>query len=134
MQNKPLILYLILQEMKHHQLIEGLRYAGLNADLHTTSLLEVIQPLLGIPTPKDKEYPVITDELSELYNKWIEKAADYPITMVDIELKPLAEKCYQSLVAYVHIEAKAKMWTNKKALRMEGFLFLSCYVRVKGVC
>jgi hypothetical protein len=106
MQNKPLIVYLILQEMKHHQLINALENAGLQPDLHTISLLEVIQPLLGVPTPNDKQFPVITDELSELYNSWIEQAGNYRISMTSKHLKPLAEQCYQALVAQVHLQSR----------------------------
>lgn len=45
---KQIIITLIQQDLKHHQLTNGLRSMGFNSDLHTLNIIEVVADLIGV--------------------------------------------------------------------------------------
>lgn len=88
---KPLIIQLLIADMKHEQLVAGLTRLGFESDLHGTNLCNAVAALIGIPE-KDR-----SPEWFDLYMKCIDKASAYPITGNGNNLLPLAETCYEML-------------------------------------
>lgn len=89
--SKPLIIQLLIADMKHEQLVAGLNHLGFESDLHGTDLNGVVAELMGIPE-MDMEW-----DWFDVYMKFLDKASDYPITGDGKNLLPLAEACYEML-------------------------------------
>jgi hypothetical protein len=106
MNTKPIVLHLILQELKYTQLISGLRNIGFDTQLHTISLLEVILLLMNAPKQPEAVFPEVSDKLGGVYDSFVKKAEKYPVSYTGEELQPLAEQCYQALVAQVHLQSR----------------------------
>jgi len=99
MNNKDLILQLIQQDLKHHQLTEGLRYLGLDdGGLHSLNILPIVAQLMGIPKRK------VNDRWSEVYHSFMAEAHKTPCSTLGKELEPIAAKCYEMLLACQEIE------------------------------
>jgi len=102
MNHKELIIHLIQQDLKHSQLVEGLWKVGLDANIHALDIIGVVASLMG------KEEPDISDQWTEIYFSFLARAHYYKITPRAEELKPLAEDCYNLLLACNNIEERTK--------------------------
>ena len=92
MQNKELIIQLIQQDLKHHQLLLGLEQIGLHAeDTHHLKLLSIIAQLMQVPQGE------IDDEWSVVYVNYMQEATRFKITATGETLLPLATACYGRL-------------------------------------
>ncbi len=89
---EKLIEELIMADMKHNQLIIGLRNVDLHSDDHFLGIYELIAELFGIDKMDG------ADRFSESYFWYMGHGDEYPITNMGQEFRPLAKKCYQSLV------------------------------------
>ena len=103
MDNRYLILQLILQDLKHNQLTEGLRRLGLeDSGLYCLDILSIIERLMKVPEGETQ------DRWGAVYVSFLNEAHQYKVSDLGKELKPLAEKCYDMLVACAEIESRMK--------------------------
>lgn len=93
--NKPLIIQLLITDLKHEQLIAGLSRLGFESDLHSTDLWCIVAELMGIPE-KDR-----STEWFECYMDFLGKAGKDPIKDGKDHLLSLAESCYEALVPVI---------------------------------
>ncbi|MBN4062176.1 hypothetical protein JYU20_03155 [Bacteroidales bacterium AH-315-I05] len=100
MTNKDLIIQLIQQDLKHNQLTGGLQKAGLETDLHNLEIIEVVARLMDVPKGE------VSNQWEETYISFLEQAVEYKISDRAEELLPLAEECYNLLVACQNIESR----------------------------
>lgn len=101
MDNKDLILQLIHQDLKHNQLTGGLRQLGFDEfGLHSLNLMSIVARLMGMPEEESQ------DLWDNVYVSFLDEAHQYKVTDLGEELKPLAEKCYEMLVACTEIEIR----------------------------
>ncbi len=88
-----LIIELILQDLKHNQLILGLDRLNLDAGYsHYLGILDLTQKLMGIP----EEF---IDDFSTTYMRYMQRCLEFPITRSGEELRELAVECYENLSA-----------------------------------
>ncbi|MFO7823959.1 MAG: hypothetical protein R6V72_08465 [Cyclobacterium sp.] len=88
-----LIIELILQDLKHNQLILGLDRLNLDAGYcHYLGILDLIQRLMGIP----EEF---MDDFSTTYVGYMQRCLEFPITRSGEELRELAVEGYEDLRA-----------------------------------
>ena len=102
---EELIEELIMADMKHNQLITGLRNLDLDSADHYLGIYELITSLFGI----SDLYGL--DRFSDVYFRYMDHGDEYPITNMGQEFRPLAKECYQSLVALAN-EVKAGQLTD----------------------
>ena len=96
MSNEAIIIRLIQMDMKHNQLVGGLRAIGLDGGgLFEIGALEMISELMQFPEGK------IEDRLYAMYVGFIDEAANYEITDRGESLRQLAELAYRQLRAFV---------------------------------
>ncbi|GGF49071.1 hypothetical protein [Echinicola rosea] len=89
---EELIEELILQDLKHCQLLYGLRTLELgDGDAHYLGILELIEKLMGI---RDDQ---LSTKFCEIYMKFMHQSTDFSITFLGQELRPLARSCYLEL-------------------------------------
>lgn len=93
--NKSLIIQLIVQDMKHEQLIGGLSNLGLQPDLHRLDICLIVADLMGL---SDTNMP---SDWMETYMDFLGHAECYEITGDGKNLVPLAEVCYSFLMKCV---------------------------------
>ena len=99
MSNEDIIIGLIQMDMKHNQLVGGLRAIGLDGGgLFELEALEMIAELMEVPDGK------IEDRLYAMYVGFIDEAANYEITDRGESLRPLADLAYRQLRAFVEYE------------------------------
>ncbi|SFT89170.1 hypothetical protein SAMN04489724_2598 [Algoriphagus locisalis] len=89
---EKLIEELIMADMKHNQLIIGLRNVDLHSDDHFLGIYDLITELVGVSKSDG------LDRLSEVYFQFMGHGEEYPITHLGEELRPLAKECYQVIV------------------------------------
>ena len=89
---EELIEELIMADMKHNQLISGLRNVDLHSDDHFLGIYELIATLFGVEKCDG------ADRYSDAYFWYMGHGDDYPITNMGQEFRPLATECYQALV------------------------------------
>lgn len=99
MKSKELIIKLITQDMKHTQLLNGLRSSGLNPEMHYLSIVNVVVILME--GYAGTEWTDVSDDLGKLYFGFLDEAEKLPITNDDEDLKPLAEDCYNRLSRFL---------------------------------
>ncbi|WP_245802892.1 hypothetical protein [Cyclobacterium lianum] len=86
-----MIIELILQDLKHNQLILGLDRLNLDSGYcHFLGILDLIQRLMGVQDDK-------MDEFSTTYIAAMQQSLEFPIPRSGEELKPLAMECYKHL-------------------------------------
>lgn len=86
-----LIIELILQDLKHNQLIVGLERLNLDAGYcHYLGILDLIQKLMGTP---DK----LMDAFAATYMEYMKRCLEFPISRSGEELRELATECYECL-------------------------------------
>lgn len=99
MENKQFVISLIQKDLKHNQLTEGLRHLGLDdAGLHSLDILPIVARLMGISNGDE------TDRWNNIYISFLDEAHKYPVSDLGEELYPVAEKCYEMLLACIEID------------------------------
>lgn len=99
--NKELITNLILQDLRHYQLIALLGKAGLDMDLHDLDIIHIVSDMMDVPLREQT-----SDQWSELYFNFLDRAADFEVSKCGASLKPLAEECFEVLVACKRVLGK----------------------------
>jgi hypothetical protein len=94
MNNKELIITLLVQDMRYHQLVAGITQLGFGNERHGSDVLLCIAGLLNIPE-RD-----ISDAWLDGYMGFLRQAADSSISADAQSLLPLAEECYGFLAGY----------------------------------
>lgn len=98
MKDKELIISLIQQDLKHHQLIIGLENISLNAgEKHHLELLNVCYDLMKVPESVEMDWGMT-------YTNYMNKALRYRIEATSEGLRQLAELCYTHLKCIVDLE------------------------------
>ena len=101
--NKQLVIRLIRQDLKHNQLVYGLEGLGFaDKGLHGLEILEIIAELMEVPEEK------ITGAWIGTYIEFLERSTDYKITGNGTNLLPLAEECYNVLLARLDNEGQKR--------------------------
>ncbi len=93
MKNERLIINLILQDLKHNQLLSGLKKIGLEAsDSHYLDILEIVAELMGVPKN-------LADDWGTLYVGFMNQAIYSETTKArkSEALKSFAKVCYGQL-------------------------------------
>jgi len=104
MDNKELILQLIHQDLKHNQLMGGLRQLGfVEFGLHSLNISPIVARLMGMPEEEAQ------DLWDNVYVSFLDEAHQYKVSGLGEELKPLAEKCYEMLVVCAEIEKRINL-------------------------
>lgn len=89
---ETLIKELILADLRHSQLIFGLEALQLAPmDYHFLNLYQLIASWMGYRSDEEM------DSFMETYQCFMYKSTSYPVSQAGLELKPLAEDCYESL-------------------------------------
>lgn len=92
MTHKDLIIALILQDLKHSQLVMGLDRLGLEAsDRHCLELFDIIADLMQVPEGH------VELDWSKLYLTYMAECSDIEISNDLNQLKPYAESCFEEL-------------------------------------
>ena len=91
MKKKAMIIKLIQQDLKHSQLLYGLKTIGLSTHLYQLSIINIVEEMMGINSAST------SDQWNNVYFTFQEIARQYPVTESGDELKALAEECYSSL-------------------------------------
>ena len=99
---KESVINLIKQDLKHKQLTSGLQNIRLDADLHTLEVIDIVAELMGIE--KDK----IGDQWADTYFSFLNQAHQLAVSEKAEELYPLAEECYNLLLACKNIEKRTQ--------------------------
>ncbi|MDR7131271.1 hypothetical protein J2X69_003632 [Algoriphagus sp. 4150] len=87
-----LIEELIMADMKHSQLTDGLEALDLCTENHYLGIYDLLLKIFKV------ERCVGVDDFTVTYLYFMDKASDFPITHLGEELRPLAKECYQALV------------------------------------
>ncbi|HET6245382.1 MAG: hypothetical protein H0V01_13915 [Bacteroidetes bacterium] len=102
MDKRKIIIQLIQQDLKHNQLLSGLEKLHLTTEAHPLEIMDVVAEMMGIPTGSASE------EWMKIYISFLEEAGQYAITSRGERLLPLAEKCYNLLLACAEIERRVE--------------------------
>ena len=88
---EELVIELILQDLKHNQLLYGLDRLNLDAGYcHFLGILDLVQRLMEVP----KE---LIDDFADTYMDAMHRSLDFPISRSGEELRTLAAECYDLL-------------------------------------
>lgn len=94
MENKDLIIWLIQQDLKHSQLMQSLRQIGLDdGGLHTLDIMSIVARLMHVPEGK------VSDLWGGIYGSFLDGATLHEVSYLGEELMPIAENCYELLLA-----------------------------------
>ena len=96
MASPAIIKALILEDLRHNQLLYGLEKLGISMDEHHLCLLDVIVALLGVEE--------VSDELGFLYIEFMQSSVELKIEPLGKNLKPIALECYEAILRCVEIE------------------------------
>ncbi len=103
MKNKDLIVSLIQQDLKHHQLIASLEnLIAVGKEKHHLELLNVVQELMDVP--ESAELVPTAIGRGKTYSKYMGLASWYPLESTSDGLRNQAEMCYSHLEAIIDIE------------------------------
>ena len=89
---EELIVELLIAEMKHTQLTDGLSALDLSTENHYLGIYDLILKILELEGCDG------VDGFTEKYLFYMHKSGHIPITHLGEELRPLALKCYQELM------------------------------------
>ena len=96
MNNQKLITALLLQDMKHNQLVLGIEQLGfVSDDYHTLQIYDIVAELMGLQPGK------ISNKWSDIYLSYMKKVVHYDIEPMGKNLVSLAKECYQKLLACI---------------------------------
>lgn len=90
--HSELVIRLLVQDMKHEQLLNALNKLGFETDRHTLDLFNIIAGLMGIAEDQ------ASWAWSDIYMEYMNKASVHPTTLYAENLVPLAKECYEKLV------------------------------------
>jgi len=93
--NEHLVIQLLIQDMKHEQLIRGMQSLGFNSNVHGSNISTIVAGLMGI---KEDD---ISWEWMDVYMSFIKQATNYEITDTGSSLQQLANTCYSCLLEIV---------------------------------
>jgi hypothetical protein len=99
---KSIIIQLIKQDLKHTQLLEGIKAAGFKSELHYLDLSTIVALLMGVPKGE------ASDQWAEVYLSFLMQAASFELTPAGDNLDQLAEECYLFLQACEEIEKRCR--------------------------
>lgn len=86
-----LLIGLILQDLKHNQLIQGLDRLNLDSGYcHYLGILDLVQRLIGVPDD-------LMDDFTATYMDSMDRCLEFPISRSGDELRPWALECYERL-------------------------------------
>jgi hypothetical protein len=88
MTSKELIIMLLIQDMRYHQLVTGITHLGFGNECHGSDVLLCIAALMDI---KDG---AVSDDWLEGYMDFLRQAAACSFSTDPLSLQPLAERCY----------------------------------------
>lgn len=116
-----ILISLILQDLRHNQLLLELEGRGLDLELHYLDLMTPIGRLMGLPADG------IPDEFADMYTAFMNQAGQYPVTGRGEGLMELAEKCYATLKAIYEVRFTEYDWVcganvspaNLRGMQME---------------
>ena len=93
---RNLIIHLIQQDLKHHQLTENLRQIGLDDNgLYTLDIMSSVAHLMKVPEK-------IRDEWVDLYSKFMEEANFFVVEEEGHNLQIVAGGCFDHLQRFIH--------------------------------
>ena len=95
--NKDLLLRLIRADLKHNQLVSGLRSIHFESDVYCLSIVDTVAKLMGIEGD-------MSDQWFKIYTSYIDQAHKHEVQDRGENLIPVAEECYSDLVACLKIE------------------------------
>ncbi len=102
MENKNIIIRLILADLKHNQLISALEGIHLLTDgLYFINLSDAVAQLMGIEGGKSELW-------FSLYDSYMEQGALYNVEGRAENLLPLTEECYHHLRTCITIEERIR--------------------------
>lgn len=97
LENEKLIIRLIVQDIKHNQLVQGLSQLELDSDGHyELEIVHIVSSLMGIPEGG------IHETWGNTYDWFMEQSTDLPVSTDSHDLYRLAEECYHKLIAVGH--------------------------------
>jgi hypothetical protein len=96
---KDLTVHLILQDMRHFQLISTLEKAGFDSDHMVLDIAEVVAGMMGLSAE------AITDQWLDTYMGYLDEATEYDMLMPVTKLRVLAEACYDELAGMAAAQA-----------------------------
>lgn len=98
MQNKELIISLIQQDLKDHQLIASLEnLIAVGKEKHHLELLNVVQELMDVPESAEVDW-------GKTYCNYMGLASWFPLEPTSDGLRNQAEMCYSHLEAIIDVE------------------------------
>jgi hypothetical protein len=98
--SKELITRIILQDLKHNQLIKGLRDLGFDdSGVYSLDLLSIVAGIQEIPEES------LSEQWVAIYQNLMDKATSLPVSALGTELRELAEEGYALLEACRRVEA-----------------------------
>ena len=98
MASPAIIKALILEDLRHNQLLYGLEKLQINMDEHHLCLLDVIAALLGVEE--------VSNELGAIYLGFMQSSVESKIKPLGKNLKPIAEECYEVVLRCVELEKR----------------------------
>lgn len=97
---KQLITRILLQDLKHNQLIKALRDLGFDdSGVYSLDLLSIVAGIQEIPEEG------LSEQWVAIYQRLMDKATSLPVSALGTELRELAEEGYELLVACRRVEA-----------------------------
>ena len=97
-ENKELIIQLLEQDLKHHQLTIGLQKLGLESEEHELGIYKMVTEYMGIV--KEEDTP---DYWTELYLELMADVHKEQISGKVNAMRSLAEKSYEQLCACLRL-------------------------------
>jgi len=97
-QNRHLIIQLLVQDMKHEQLVQGLQSLGFNSDIHGSDICAVVAALMGI-SPENLSWDWL-----DIYMNFLKQSTAYEVTDTGSSLQELANTCYTFLTTQAEKE------------------------------
>lgn len=88
--NESIIIRIIQQDMKHHQLTAGICHIGFETEMHHSDVSGIVAELMGT---------TLTDPWLKVYMDHLVLSERYPITHRAASLRCLARDCYTALLA-----------------------------------
>lgn len=98
METKTLIVHLLLQDLRHTQLLLLLEKEERDMEEHYLDIMQVVSRLMGVEE--------VSDQFVSLYVWFMDEAANYPVAGRGESLRQLAEQCYDMLVSCLEIERR----------------------------
>lgn len=90
MNNKEIIIELIVQDLRYNQYTAALRKLGIEIYSFELDFVTITMKLLGIQE--------CTDEWLELYVSFLNRCEEFDMIPLGKNLYPLAEECYNALI------------------------------------